>query len=110
MLLHDLEKRVRSTEPKWIDCKIIDGFFYLHLLVNLPDNFGKISNLIFRKLCYIKAKRIDVVFDRFVTPSIKDFEQDRRADVSNRNEFYEIVSPLQKRPTNFLKALQNDNF
>ena len=54
--------------------------FSFHLLLDLPKTFGFVNRSILRNLCSsFSAKRIDYVFDKIVTPSIKDNERDIRA-------------------------------
>lgn len=108
-LLNSLEKRNISSDPSKVDVKIIDGFFLLHLFVDLPTTFGKIARYILNKLCGTNCKRVDLVFDQIVTPSIKDIERDRRSD-GDRDVPFIITGPNQLRPNDFLKALRNDNF
>ncbi len=64
---------------------------------------------ILQKLCNVRASRIDLVFDRIMTPSIKDAERDNRS-VSERDVPFNISGPNQQRPSDFLKASRNDNF
>ena len=104
-----LEKRQVPFNPKSIDVLIFNGFFLLHLFVDLPDTFGKIAFHVMSKICRTMAKRVDLVFDTFVTPSIKDMERDRRSQ-SDREVEFRISGPNQKRPSDFLKALRNDSF
>ena len=109
-LMKYLKIQIVSSSPTSIDLYIVDGNFYLHLLKDLPCTFGKISQTIFYGLCNISvSQRIDVVFDRYVTPSIKDYERETRAD-GETNRPYVISGPDQKRPHDFLKALRNNNF
>lgn len=110
VLFNNLEKRIKSHSPSSIDCSIIDGMFFLHLLGDLPVSFGKIAAHILKKLCNQRSARIDIIFDRTISPSIKDSERDRRASDQDRNVSYSINGPLQQRPTDFIKALRNDDF
>jgi len=98
-----------SRHPSSFDVNIIDGFFYLHLLVDPPSTFGRLAQHLLIKMCSTTAKRVDIVFDRVVTPSIKDSERDRRTD-GERSVPFSINGPQQKRPPDFLKALRNDHF
>ena len=78
-LINHLKGRVTSLHPPTIDLYIIDGNFYLHLLGDLPQTFGKISRYILNGICNITScKRIDIVFDRYETPSIKVYERKMR--------------------------------
>ena len=109
-LLKHLDELVVSLAPPYIDCYIIDGNFFLHLLVDLPITFGKISHHIFYLLCNSSnSSRIDIVFDRYVTPSIKNYKRNTRSN-GESNSPYVISGPQQRRPNNFMKALRNDHF
>ena len=56
-------------------------------------------------------KRIDNIFDKVVTPSIKDNECNIRAQgLDIHNTAYEISGLVQKRPIDFLGALRNNTF
>lgn len=97
-----------SSPPTQVNVEIIDGFYYLHLLGSrMPQSFEKISETILIKLCFSKADEIHLVFDRHITPSIKDCERrDREAfDIP-----YTINGPSQTRPSDFLKSLKNFRF
>ena len=64
-LMKHLDNLVASLSPPYIDCYIIDGNFFLHLLGDLPLTFGKISHHVFYLLCTSSnCNRIDIVFDR----------------------------------------------
>jgi hypothetical protein len=110
VLYKNLEKRVDSVGPEVIDVYIVDGFFFLHLLgPNIPQIYEDIARFILVKLCKLKAKTIHLVFDRILSPSIKDLERDVRSDC-DRSTNYGSFGKKQKRPANFLKALRNDSF
>ena len=70
--------------------------------------FGKISECCLRLICNYQSQRIDIVFNRYESPSIKDSERDSRQ--CDRETSYEIVCPLQKRPNDFMNALKQYNF
>lgn len=42
-LMRDLEKRIDSTAPEWMDVLIIDGFVLLHMLKEIPRTFGDLT-------------------------------------------------------------------
>ncbi|KZS20614.1 Uncharacterized protein APZ42_012648 [Daphnia magna] len=109
VLFKNLEKRIISDTPQEIDAYIIDGFFFLHLMINnLPSTFEAIARVLFIKLCSYKGKQIHLIFDHIVYPSIKDCERDRRSDGDHVE--YGTIGNKQRRPGNFLKTLRNDNF
>lgn len=53
---------------------IIDGFFLLHQLKQVPEKFGDISLKILRILAMNDARCIYLIFDEYKSPSIKDNE------------------------------------
>lgn len=109
-LLKLLENTVQHEEPSKINELIIDGFYYLHKLKNVPPTFGGIAKVILQKLAKENCQRIHLIFYHYITPSIKDIECSARAQDVNRHEQYHISRPKQTRPTNFIKALRNDAF
>ena len=84
----------------------------MHLLYNLPQSFGKVAEMILRKICNYKGKTIHLVFDKFFSPSIKDIERDQRASATNQDVYatFFINGPEQKQPSNWQKALRNNSF
>lgn len=108
-LMNSLEKRVVSNPPRNIDIYVVDGFFFLHLMTNLPQMWGRVAREILIRLCRFPAQQIDLVFDRVISPSIKDSERDRRSD-DDRSSACKISGPNQHRPEDFVKMLRNDNF
>ena len=110
-LMKELGKSSVLNNPEMVDVVIFDGIFFLHLLSDLPETFGFVSRSILRKLCSsFSAKRIDVVFDKIVTPSIINNERDIRVQSLDKHTAYEISGPVQKRPTVFVGALRNNAF
>lgn len=109
VLFSALEGKIVSRPPSKIDVYIVDGFFFLHLLKDLPMTWGKLARVILMKICQYAAKRVDLVFDRVTSPSIKDVERDRRSD-SDRNSSFKISGPNQRRSEDFIKSLRNDEF
>lgn len=72
-----------SFAPAVIDQYIVDGFFFLYLLTNVQPKFGQISLQILQKLCALKSSRIDLVFDTYPEPSIKDREHKLRGNLAS---------------------------
>lgn len=107
-LAKSLKSQVQMTQPTHIDVEVIDGFYFLYLIgSSLPQTFDKVAELILLKLCSSNAAEIHIVFDRYLTPSIKDSER------QNRQGFdipYSIKGPRQVRPTDFLGSLKNYRF
>ena len=74
----------------------------------LPTAFGKISEYILKKACYGNPARVDLVFDNYISPSIKDVERDYRN--VDRNSKYQIVGLFQARPSDTSTALKSHSF
>ena len=99
------------NNPEMVGVVIVDGMLFLDLLFDLPKTFGFVSRFILRKLSSsFSAKRIDIVFDKILTPSIKNNQRDIPAQDLGRHTSYEISGPVQKRLTNFVGALCNNAF
>lgn len=88
-LLNELEARVKSTEPSHVDVTVIDGMFFLHLLVNLPSPFGQVATLILRRICACRGKIMHLIFDKSIAPSIKDCESDWRS--ADRQSLFHVT-------------------
>ncbi|XP_044760188.1 uncharacterized protein LOC123317646 isoform X1 [Coccinella septempunctata] len=84
--------------------------FFLHLLRDPPLTYGQLAIHIIKKLCKTSSKRIDLIFDKCVLPSIKDIERDRRAGLLGRNDVFSIIGEEQRQPNDFLQALRSDSF
>lgn len=83
--------------------------FFLHLLGELPLLYGRVFYAIFQKLCRIRSKKIDIVFDTPISPSIKDLERDRRS-MHNQSSAFTITGPLQQRPSDFIGVRRHNQF
>lgn len=80
-----LESTVDSQgEPSDVGTLLVDGFFLLHTITQLPQTFGQISKQIVQCLIGINrgCQEIHLIFDTYVTPSIKDNEHVLRQNVS----------------------------
>ena len=77
-LVAPLEKRICSLQPEHVDCHVLDGMFFLRTINIFPSSYGRLSEIILKKLCALKSSRIDLVFDSYTYPSIKDLERDQR--------------------------------
>ena len=108
-LLKHLESFIEPHDPLNINVTIIDAMFFLHLSSSLPSTFGGISQYLLKSICCSKGKNIHFVFDKAVSPTIKDSERDLRSS-SSRTSSFDILGPGQKRPQNWLEALRNDRF
>ncbi|KAK7575726.1 hypothetical protein V9T40_012012 [Parthenolecanium corni] len=110
-LLHHLKKYSHTDDSPKEVYDVVDAMFLLHTLPSkLPDTYGELSQYILKKLCSTKANRIDVIFDQYMTPSIKDYERTLRGEAAATPKKFVIQGPHQKRPREFQKALSNQLF
>lgn len=94
--------------PNTFDVVLVDGFFLIHTLRDVPATFGNISKKIMSCLTATKAPRVDIVFDQYKSPSIKDYERNLRNEANSMD--FNISGPMQVRPTDFNKGLKNIKF
>ena len=103
-LLTELESRVKSEAPTKIDAAAVDGMFFLHLLVDPPKIFNQIAIYLLRKMFNnFNCKNIHLLFDKVVSPSIKDLKKNKRS--STRQDLFTITGPAQTRPSDWEAAL-----
>lgn len=79
-LLDLFEKKVQNhSAPSTVDVCIIDGNFLLHNLPpNLPPTYGGLATGVLQQSAKLSTKRIDIVFDAYPIPSVKEGERNRR--------------------------------
>ena len=109
-LMEELESRIFSEKPNHVDVIIIDAMFFLHLWKDLPATFGTIARFLLIKAFAQKGNNIHLVFDKVVSPSVKDCECDSRSGYQERGSQYQITGPNQRRTSNWLNALRFDQF
>ncbi|CAH0562802.1 unnamed protein product [Brassicogethes aeneus] len=108
VLLKSLESQITSNEQEDIDLVVIDGFFVLHTVKEIPIQYGKIASKCLSVFLNHKSNGIAVIFDSYFSPSIKDNEHLLRDNTEERQ--FRISGPEQKRCTDFTKDLKNINF
>lgn len=96
--------------PSFVDVTIIDGFFLLHTLGEIPRTFAQISKKFLQMVTQYKSSEIHLVFDLYLTPSIKNAERLRRTQHMQVEEVFVIHGPNQVRPINFINCLRSDTF
>ena len=82
--------------------------FFFHLLYQLPSTFADLADNLLRQVCKQRSMKIHLVFDKTISPSIKDAKRDKRSN--QRGMAYQIIEPEQKRPSNWLQALKGNQF
>uniref|UniRef100_A0A2H1WQX5 SFRICE_024036 n=1 Tax=Spodoptera frugiperda TaxID=7108 RepID=A0A2H1WQX5_SPOFR len=108
-LMKLIEKKIGDNvdrPPPCFDLAILDGFFMLHLMKEVPVTFDSLSKNFLSMILRFKSNRVDIVFDQYFTPSIKDFERTRRDELTRPV----TIGPNQIRPHNFIAELKNINF
>lgn len=103
-----LEANINHEAPKYTDVFLVDGFFILHSMKEVPKTFGSISKKCLQMVTKFPARRIDVIFDQYFHPSIKDNERLLRDEAPQIE--YNISGPDQIRPTDFAKEMKNTKF
>lgn len=68
-----------------------------------------LAKYILSRLCALQGQEIHLIFDKIVSPSIKDEARDRRMN-SGRVDTYTVIGPQQRLSTTFQKSLGDDNF
>lgn len=73
---------------------------------DMPQTYEGISKKFLSTITQMKSTRIDIVFDQYFSPSIKDCERSRREEVISPVS----IGPNQIRPHNFAAELKNIPF
>ena len=105
--MHKLQGKITSEKLKNIDVCIVDAMFFIRTLSDLPVTYGALAKLILDKLLNM-GKLVDLVCDRYVTPSIKDLEHIKRNSQTSIN--FSISGSQQKWPSDFHSALNSGQF
>lgn len=80
------QKAPTTTEFSNENVVIVDAFAYLYKLTNPPPTFGLISERILKECLNTKAARVDIIFDKYASPSIKDYEHKIRRSFGLHHE------------------------
>lgn len=80
-LMKYLEAKVESQAAISKNVVLLDGFFLLHLIKEVPQTFGKISTKILQIVTNFGNNRVNTVFNRYFSPSIKNYERDLRNNI-----------------------------
>ena len=83
-------------------------FFLLHSLAqSLPRHLCEVTRLILKTITAQTTSRVDLVFDIYVSPSIKDVERSARGEANARSFFF---GPAQTTPNDFKNLLKLSTF
>ena len=88
-LLQELEKRVASNPTANADVTIIDSMFFFHLLYQPPSTFAGLADHLLKQVCKQRGMEIHLVFDKTISPFIKDAERNKRSN--QRGMAYQIT-------------------
>ncbi|GFX24619.1 uncharacterized protein TNCV_3343991 [Trichonephila clavipes] len=107
-LIKVFEKKVSKVNQKslFFDISILDSFFMLHIMKEVPQTFDGISKKFLKMISQFTSPRIDIVFDQYFTPSIKDCERLH----CNKTTSTVSIGPNQIRHHNFAGELKNTQF
>ena len=96
--------------PPVVDACIVDGNFLMHTLpaTKLPATFGGVDRSYMIQAVSLSPKRVDITFDDYPTPSVKDCERARRG--IDDSQVFVLDGPEQIRPRNFDCALNSRSF
>ena len=61
-LLNEIEARVTCVLPEYIDVILVDGMFFLHSLIDLPNTMGQTATVILKKMCSSYNSDIFILF------------------------------------------------
>ena len=101
-----LEIKVITKPPDIVHETVIDASFFLYLQYNLTSTFGQVAKVI-SNIMKAKGNIIHFIFDKWISPSIKDSERNDRASV---NTSFQVTGSSQKRPSNWLEVMENTSF
>ena len=95
-LFRELENRIDSSSLDSFDAVIIDGNFLLHLLPSgKTTTYCVLARLILIQSMSLSKKEVDLLFDSYYEPSIKDGERNR---LGIDEQKHIITEPEQKCP------------
>ncbi|GFY16087.1 uncharacterized protein TNCV_3530901 [Trichonephila clavipes] len=105
-LPNNMLSRVLSAYQKFVEETRRDGFLMLHIMKEVPQTFDGISKKFLKMISQFKSPRIDIVFDQYFTPSIKNCERLRRNETTSTVS----IGPNQIRHHNCADELKNTQF
>ena len=90
-LMEELESRIFSEKTNHVDITIIDAMFFLHLWKDLPATFGTITRFLLIKAFAQKGNNVHLLFDKVVSPSVKDCKRDSRSGYQEQGSQYQVL-------------------
>ena len=102
-----LEMKVITRPPDIVHQTAINASFFVHLQYNFPSTLGQVAKVILSNIIKAKENVIHFIFDKWISPSIKDSERNDSASV---NTSFQVTGSSQKRPSNWLEITKNTSF
>ena len=108
-VMHIIERKVTSLPPNQIENAIVDGMFILCMLPNrLAPTLQGLVEYVSVKIMKLTRHRIDLCFDTYMSPSIKDSERSARGNKEISKTFH--FGAGQKTPGNFKDLFKLSEF
>ena len=82
-----LKKKIVTTPPAEVDVLIADGMFLVHQYIASCSTYGALARKLLTTLMKAATVRVDLVFDVFNSPSLKDVERKERGDTESLRLF-----------------------
>ena len=95
--------KVITRPPDIVHETVIDASFFLYLQYNFPSTFGQVAKVILSITMKAKGNAIRFIFDKWISPSIKDSEGN---DCVSATTSFQVTGSSQKRPSNWLEAMK----
>ena len=100
-----MKHKVKTESPSDVHTFIADGMFIVRSSNNLKNaTFSSFARSILTKLLKCTKYRLDLCFDVYESPSIKDVKRKARGD--NEVDCYFTFGPKQSLPSDFEALLQ----
>ena len=107
-LMNQSQKLQRPLHRQFIPPSLMPHFSYIcRRGLPLSSSFAAVARSLLQKVMYAKGDVIHFVTDKWLFPSIKDWDRDSRTSSSTA---FNITGPSQKCPSNLNQALRNNHF
>ena len=108
-MMHIIERKVTSLPSNQIENAVVDGMFILRTLPNrLAPTLRGLVEYVLVKIMRLARHRIDLCFDTYTSPSIKDPERSARGNEEISKTFH--FGAGQKTPGNFKDLFKLSEF
>ena len=93
-LLHFLKKDINSFPPDSVSTAIVGGMYMLRCLIATSTTYQALAGQILKECLKLTNHRIDICFDLYESPSLKDVKRKIRGDEGSHRIF--SIGPKQK--------------